>query len=104
MLAFRKRHLQLSRHLSCYANKQMIVGWMTCREQQFELQARYSADSPIPESFDQDIGRFMLGPPKPASTGDKVKLKVICLLSLSIDWDKFVQAGYHDAFLSPFGM
>ena len=47
-----------------------------CREQQFELQAKYSTDSPVPESFDLEIGRFMLGPPKPASNGDKVKLKV----------------------------
>lgn len=48
-----------------------------CREQQFELQAKYSADSPVPDSFDQDIGKFMLGPPKPASGGDKAKLKVM---------------------------
>ena len=48
-----------------------------CREQQFELQAKYSADSPVPESFDRDIGRFMLGPPKSASNGDKAKLKVV---------------------------
>lgn len=48
-----------------------------CREQQFELQAKYSDDSPIPESFDQEIGRFMLGPPKSASAGDKAKLKVM---------------------------
>jgi len=46
------------------------------REQQFELQAKYSADSPIPQGFDQDIGRFMLGPPKAPATGDKPKLKV----------------------------
>lgn len=48
-----------------------------CREQQFELQAKYSDDSPIPDSFDREIGRFMLGPPKPASAGDKAKLKVM---------------------------
>lgn len=48
-----------------------------CREQQFELQAKYSDDSPIPESFDREIGRFMLGPPKPVSAGDKAKLKVM---------------------------
>lgn len=48
-----------------------------CREQQFELQAKYSADSPVPESFDRDIGRFMLGPPKSVSGGDKAKLKVV---------------------------
>ena len=77
-----RQHLQHSTHLSCYAIKERSL--VTCREQQFELQARYSADSPIPESFDQDIGRFMLGPPKPASSGDKVKLKVFRLLLLSL--------------------
>ncbi|DBB16364.1 hypothetical protein WJX82_007687 [Trebouxia sp. C0006] len=52
------------------------------REQQFELQAKYSADSPIPQGFDQDIGRFMLGPPKAPAAGDKPKLKVKVRLNL----------------------
>lgn len=62
-----------------------------CREQQFELQAKYSADSPVPESFDQDIGRFMLGPPKSASGGDKAKLKVVLPACFNdIGWSKLV--------------
>ncbi|KAL3152123.1 hypothetical protein ABBQ32_001221 [Trebouxia sp. C0010 RCD-2024] len=52
------------------------------REQQFELQARYTSDSPVPESFGLDIGRFVVGPPKPSSSGDKVKLKVKVKLNL----------------------
>ena len=55
-----------------------------CREQQFELHAKYSADSPVPQGFEQDIGRFLLGPPKPASSGDKPKLKVPPLANTSI--------------------
>ena len=50
------------------------------REQQFELNAKYSADSPVPQGFESDIGRFMLGPPKPPSSGEKPKLKVMQLL------------------------
>ncbi len=62
---------------SCFEGNALLY-----REQQFELQAKYSADSPIPPGFDQDIGRFMLGPPKAPAAGDKPKLKV-CLYSLS---------------------
>lgn len=55
---------------------------LLCREQQFELHAKYSADSPIPEGFNRDIGQFMLGPPKTPAGGEKPKLKV---LQLSVD-------------------
>lgn len=47
-----------------------------CRDQQFELKADYSADSPIPQGSDSAVGRFIVGPAKASATGDKPKLKV----------------------------
>ena len=47
-----------------------------CRDQQFELKADYSADSPVPQGVDSAVGRFIVGPAKAAANGEKPKLKV----------------------------
>lgn len=52
------------------------------RDQQFELKADYSADSPIPQGSDSAVGRFIVGPAKASATGDKPKLKVKVRLNL----------------------
>ena len=46
------------------------------RDQQFELKADYSADSPVPQGFDAAVGRFIIGPAKATASGEKPKLKV----------------------------
>ena len=46
-----------------------------CRDQQFELKADYSADSPVPTGFDTSVGRFLVGPAKASAGGEKPKLK-----------------------------
>ena len=46
-----------------------------CRDQQFELKADYSADSPVPTGFDTSVGRFLVGPAKALAGGEKPKLK-----------------------------
>lgn len=47
-----------------------------CRDQQFELKADYSADSPVPQGFDAAVGKFIIGPAKATASGEKPKLKV----------------------------
>jgi heat shock 70kDa protein 4 len=52
------------------------------RNEAFALEASYTPDSEIPESFSRKVGSWTVGPPRPTASGEKAKIKVRVRLNL----------------------